>query len=166
MRVVPPPCLTTILPPPENVAMPVVTAALVNSPVTFTSFDSPASSENDDGSIVTFSPGLAAAVNVNGRRNELGFVRRTVRVAVNVGSDGESRPNVSAGGSAPIIDAPAPTASMRPPPVGLTSSLTLLVEAMSAALIRAADQSRCTARRSAATPATCGVAIDVPLRGP
>src|ERR1044071_5729838 len=128
MRVVPPPLRTTIWPPPENVDAPVEIVAFVRSTVTFTSFDSPGSSENDDGSVVTFSPPFAATLNVNGARKALRIVRRRGRVAVTVARAGDSRPSVSAGGSAPIVTLSALTGSTGPLPAAITSSLTLLAE--------------------------------------
>ena len=91
---------------------------------------------------------------------------RTGRVAVHVVSDGESRPNDSAVGSATIVASAAFSTSTRPLPVAMISLLMALAVAMSAALMRAGDQSRWMARSSAAAPATCGVAIDVPLSEP
>ena len=143
-----------------------VTVAFVTSTVTLTSRDSPGSSVKDAASSVTFCPVFAATVSVNGSRAARRLVMRTGRVAVHVACDGESRPSDSAVGSASIVASPALSTSTRPLPVAMTSLLMALAVAMSAALMRAGDQSRWMARSSAAAPATCGVAIDVPLSEP
>src|SRR5437016_14398900 len=83
-------------------------------------------------------------------------------VACSIGSRPKSMDGVSVTSGRPA----AAATSMRPAPMAITSWLRSAEPTISAILIWAGVQSWCNALSSAAAPATCGVAIDVPLNAP
>src|SRR4051794_13525025 len=154
----------TICPPPVNELVPAFVRPLSIPKISERSAEPPAGTVRLDAESETLSPVAMFDLTLYVTGCAPRLVRCRAREALQLFNSSGARPRLRAGGSMVTLPVAAAYASMRPAPAAMMSSCRKVALFINASLTCSGVQSWCSALRSAAAPATCGLAIEVPLR--